>query len=50
MQEEEYDLGGEGKVTRGPTCGVGGKRQGDQGMPLGRVFMNCGPADIIPPC
>jgi len=47
MQEKEYRLGEEGKITRGPTFGGG---QGDQGMLFGSVFMKWGPADRIPPC
>ncbi len=50
MQEKEYKLGEEGKITRGPTFGGGGMRQGDQGMLFGSAFVKWGPADRIPPC
>ena len=50
IQEVECRLGGEGKITRGATCGGGGMRQGDQGMLFGSVFVKWGPADRIPPC
>ncbi len=49
MQKEECGLEREGKITIGSSCSGSGKRRGDKGMPLGRVFMKGGQADIIPP-